>query len=138
MRMQDLGLTSREAVDRDSAADCVGGGGLACRSEIRAQRTKRIEHQRDRDRIRVRREFLGEFSFSMFFVLSGISLWRHKGAPSWLSWWGIATGVLGMVGMWRNVTSALVAVAAANDYLLPAWMIVFGIWLALESRKNGH
>jgi hypothetical protein len=49
---------------------------------------------------------------------------------------GIATGAFGMIGMWRNVTSAVGAVAAANNYLLPAWMIGLGVWLALESRKN--
>jgi hypothetical protein len=27
------------------------------------------------------------------------------------------------------------AVAAANNYLLPAWMIGFGVWLIRESRS---
>ena len=49
-------------------------------------------------------EFVGELSFSVFFVLSGVGLLRHERAPRWLSWWGIATGVLGLIGMWRNVT----------------------------------
>ncbi len=35
-------------------------------------------------------EFLGELSFSVFFVLSGVGLLRHERAPTWLSWWGIA------------------------------------------------
>lgn len=80
-------------------------------------------------------EFLGELSFSAFFVLSGVGLSRHERAPRWLSWWGIATGVLGLIGMWRNVTPAVDAVAAANNYLLPAWMIGFGVWLVMESRS---
>ncbi len=79
-------------------------------------------------------EFVGEFSFSMFFVLSGVGLARHSRAPRWLGWWGIATGVLGLIGMWRNVTPAVDAVAAANNYLLPAWMIGFGVWLVGVSR----
>ena len=37
--------------------------------------------------------------------------------------------------MWRNVTPAVNTVAAANNYLLPAWMIGFGVWLMIESRK---
>ena len=74
-------------------------------------------------------EFLGELSFSVFFVLSGVGLLRHRGAPRWLAWWGIATGGLGLIGMWRNVTSAVFVVAAVNNYLLPAWMIGFGVWL---------
>ncbi len=81
-------------------------------------------------------EFLGELSFSVFFTLSGVSLLRHQGAPRWLGWWGIATGVLGLIGMWRNVTPAVDAVAAANNYLLPAWMIVFGVWLIIASRRG--
>jgi hypothetical protein len=81
-------------------------------------------------------EFLGELSFSVFFVLSGVGLSRHRRAPRWLGWWGIATGALGLIGMWRNVTPAVHAVAAANNYLLPAWMIGFGIWLVLESRTD--
>jgi hypothetical protein len=80
-------------------------------------------------------EFLGEFSFSVFFVLSGVGLLRHRSAPRWLSWWGIATGVLGLIGLWRNVTPSVAAVAAANNYLLPAWMIGFGVWLIIESRR---
>jgi hypothetical protein len=80
-------------------------------------------------------EFLGELSFSVFFVLSGVGLLRHERAPGWLGWWGIGTGVLGLTGMWRNVASVVDAVAAANNYLLPAWMIGFGIWLVIVSRK---
>ena len=81
-------------------------------------------------------EFLGELSFSVFFVLSGVGLLRHERAPRWLSWWGIGTGVLGLIGMWRNVTPTVGAVAAANNYLLPAWMIGFGVWLVIESRST--
>ena len=81
-------------------------------------------------------EFLGELSFSLFFVLSSVGLWRHPRAPRWLSGWGMATGVLGLVGMWRNVTPVVDPVAAANNYLLPAWMIGFGVWLVLESRRS--
>ena len=83
-------------------------------------------------------EFLGELSFSVFFVLSGVGLLRHRRAPRWLGSWGIATGFLGLIGMWRNVTPAVNGVAAANNYLLPAWMIGFGVWLLVTSRKGDH
>jgi Domain of unknown function (DUF4386) len=59
-------------------------------------------------------EFLGELGFSVFFVLLGVGLSRHPRSPRWLSWWGIATGVLGLIGIWRNVTPAVDVVAAAN------------------------
>jgi uncharacterized protein DUF4386 len=81
-------------------------------------------------------EFLGELGFSVFFVLSGVGLSRHPRCPRWLSWWGIATGVLGLIGMWRNVTPAVDVVAAANNYLLPTWMIGFGVWLVIASRPE--
>jgi hypothetical protein len=80
-------------------------------------------------------EFLGELAFNMFFLLAGIGLTRHPRAPRWLAWWGIVTGVLGLVGMWRNVTAAVGPVADANNYLLPAWMIGRGIWLAITGRR---
>jgi hypothetical protein len=79
-------------------------------------------------------EFVGELSFSVFFVLSGVGLLRHERSPRWLSWWGIATGVVGLIGMWRNVTPAVDAVAAANNYLLPAWMIGFIAELAATGK----
>jgi len=75
-------------------------------------------------------EFLGEASFT------GVGLLRHSRAPRWLGWWGIATGVLGLIGMWRNVTPAVDLVAEANNYLLPAWMIGLGVWLVVESRRT--
>ena len=80
-------------------------------------------------------EFLGELSFSLFFILSGVGLLRHERAPRWLSWWGIVTGILGLIGMWRNVTSAVGIVAEVNNYALPAWMIGFGAWLIAVSRQ---
>jgi hypothetical protein len=80
-------------------------------------------------------EFLGELSFSVFFVMSGVGLSQHDRAPRWISWWGVVTGVLGLIGMWRNVTPLVNVVAAANNYLLPAWMVGFGAWLVTESRN---
>ncbi len=83
-------------------------------------------------------EFLGELSFSLFFTLAGIALLRRQATPRWFGWWGIVTGVLGLIGMWRNVTGAVDLVAELNNYLLPAWMIGFGIWLMRASRRRAH
>jgi hypothetical protein len=84
-------------------------------------------------------EFLGELSVGMYFVLSGVGLWRHRNAPRFLSWWSITTGILGLVGMWRNVTPAVAVVANVNNYLLPLWMLGFGGWLVYvgRARKSG-
>ena len=81
-------------------------------------------------------EFLGELSFSAFFVLSAWVLLRARRAPSWLALAGILTGVLGWVGMFRNLTSAVAPVAAVNNYLLPLWMIAFGVVLLRERCHN--
>jgi hypothetical protein len=37
--------------------------------------------------------------------------------------------------MWRNVTPAVDAVAAIDNYLLPAWMIGLGAWLIVRSVR---
>jgi uncharacterized protein DUF4386 len=79
-------------------------------------------------------EFLGELCVGMYFVLSGMGLLRHPRAPRSIGWAGVATGVLGLVGMWRNVTPAVAAVAEVNNYLLPLWMLVFGGWLLSVGR----
>lgn len=80
-------------------------------------------------------EFLGELGFSVFFLLCGVGLLRHRQAPKWIGAWGVLTGVLGLVGMWRNVTPLVDVVAELNNYLVPAWMIGFGLWLIISARS---
>ena len=48
-------------------------------------------------------EFLGEFALNGFFVLSSLAMLRSSAFPKWIGWTGIASGLLGWVGMWRNV-----------------------------------
>ncbi len=72
-------------------------------------------------------EFLGELSFSAFFLLTAWALLRSRKAPAWLGIGGLLTGVLGWVGMFRNLTPVVAPVAALNNYLLPLWMIVLGV-----------
>ena len=74
-------------------------------------------------------EFLGEFSFSVFFLLTSI-VWLQSSRPrEWIGWVGLGTAVFGLVGMFRNVTSAVAPIAALNNYLLPAFMITLGVAL---------
>jgi hypothetical protein len=78
-------------------------------------------------------EFLGELSFNVFFLLTAAALLRY--GRRWLGSWGMVTGVLGLIGMWRNVTPAVQPVAEVNNYLLPLWMLGLGAWLALAGRR---
>lgn len=75
-------------------------------------------------------EFLGELSVSVFFLLSALAmLGRGSGFPRWMGYLGVVTAAAGLVGMFRNVTGLVAPVAAINNYLLPLWMIVFGVGL---------
>ncbi|MDP9200364.1 MAG: DUF4386 domain-containing protein [Gemmatimonadota bacterium] len=81
-------------------------------------------------------EFLGELSFSVFFLLSGFAmLARGARFPRWVGFFGIFTAVTGMIGMFRNVTNIVDPVGALNNYLLPLWMIIFGV--ALLRHRDG-
>jgi hypothetical protein len=72
-------------------------------------------------------ESLGELSFSAFFLLSGWALLGARTTARWVAAVAMLTGAAGMVGMFRNVTSAAAPVAAVNNYLLALGMIVLGI-----------
>ena len=79
-------------------------------------------------------EFLGELAFSLFFLLTSWALLRARAVFSLVPLLGLVTGLSGLVGMFRNVFAAVAPVAAVNNYLLPAWMIVFGIVLVRVGR----
>ena len=81
-------------------------------------------------------EFLGELSFSVFFLLSAMAMLRTPAFPRWVGWWGAVTAVLGLAGMFRNVTPAVAPIANLNNYLLPSWMIGFGVALIKYGRPR--
>jgi hypothetical protein len=80
-------------------------------------------------------EFLGELGFSVFFLLAALAMRREPAFPPWISWLGLATAVLGLAGMFRNVAAAVAPIAEINNYLLPLWMIVFGWALIRYGRR---
>jgi hypothetical protein len=41
----------------------------------------------------------------------------------------VGTAAFGLIGMFRNVTGAVAPIAALNNYLLPAFMIILGVAL---------
>jgi uncharacterized membrane protein HdeD (DUF308 family) len=51
---------------------------------------------------------------------------------------GVFTAVAGMIGMFRNVTGVVAPIAAVNNYLLPIWMIVFGVTLVRYHSANSN
>jgi uncharacterized protein DUF4386 len=74
-------------------------------------------------------EFLGELAFSVFFLLTSLVWLQSPRTHKWIGWVGVGTAASGLVGMFRNVTSAVAPIAAANNYLLPAFMIILGVAL---------
>ena len=81
-------------------------------------------------------EFLGELSFSLFFLLSALAmLVSQSGFPRWVGYLGLLTAAAGLVGMFRNVSHVVNLVAEVNNYLLPLWMIVFGVGLLRFERS---
>jgi hypothetical protein len=80
-------------------------------------------------------EFLGELCFSIFFLLSSIAMLKPaSGFPRWAGWLGLLTAILGLAGAFRNTTDAVAIIGEVNNYLLPLWMITFGICLVRFSR----
>ena len=64
-------------------------------------------------------------------MMLGLMRWPsvHWHPPRWIGWVGVATAILGLIGMFRNVMSAVAPIAALNNYLLPAFMIILGVAL---------
>ena len=82
-------------------------------------------------------EFLGELSVSIFFLLSALAMLAPAaGFPRWMGYLGVVTALAGLVGMFRNVTDLVDPVAAVNNYLLPLWMVVFGVGLLRYGRAT--
>ena len=74
---------------------------------------------------------------SIFFLLSASAMLdRRNGFARPVAWLGVLTAVLGFIGMFRNVTPAVAPVAEVNNYLLPVWMIVFGVSLLRHARRT--
>jgi hypothetical protein len=74
-------------------------------------------------------EFVGELSFSAFFLLTS-SVWPQAPRLSrWIGWLGLVTAGSGLLGMFRIVWGRLAPIAALNNYLVPVFMIVLGIAL---------
>jgi hypothetical protein len=79
-------------------------------------------------------EALGELSVNAFFFLSAWALWQSQAVPRWLASFGLVTAVVGLIGLWRNVTPPVGPVAGLDNYLLPLWIVAFGVILLRLGR----
>jgi hypothetical protein len=80
-------------------------------------------------------EFLGELCFSTFFLLSSLAmLKRGSSFQRWVGWLGTITSIAGFVGAFRNASHVVAPIAEVNNYLLPIWMIIFGVSLVRHAR----
>jgi hypothetical protein len=75
-------------------------------------------------------EFLGELSFSAFFLLTSIVWLQSPQRSRWIGWFGLVTAASGLLGMFRNILGPVAPIAALNNYLLPVSMIILGVALA--------
>lgn len=72
-------------------------------------------------------EFLGELSLNAFFILTATAMLRA--GRRWSAYAGLAAGGIGVIAAFRNVTPAVNFIAAADNYVLPLWLIVLGVIL---------
>jgi len=86
-------------------------------------------------------EFLGEMMVSVFFLLTSLCWLRVLPRRRWMAWFGVGTGIAGLIGMFRNVTTIVAPIAALNNYLLPVFMIFLGgallHWSARQASSPG-
>jgi hypothetical protein len=82
-------------------------------------------------------EFLGEFAFNGFFLLSAVTaLSKDSGFLKWFGYFGVIAALAGLIAMFRNVTATVGFIAEFNNYLLPIWMITFGLVLARYGSRR--
>jgi hypothetical protein len=79
-------------------------------------------------------EFIGELFLNIAFVLFSVVAWQDRRLPRWVSLSGICAGALGLVAMWRNVTTMVAVPADINNAVLPLWLVIWGVALWRAGR----
>ena len=74
-------------------------------------------------------EFVGELTLNLFFLCTALGMRRAGTFPRWAGTAGVLAALVGLIGMWRNVTPLVASVSDVENYLLPAWMIILGVLL---------
>lgn len=80
-------------------------------------------------------EFLGELTLNIWFLTIGLALITIKGKLKYLGYLALLTAILGFIGGFRNVTGVVSIAAEINNYLLPLFLIVLGVFL-LQVKKS--
>jgi hypothetical protein len=80
-------------------------------------------------------EFIGELALYGSFVLLGVAM-RRASWPRFVTVLAWVTGVMGLVGMFRNITPAVQWSADIVNGLLPLFLIIFGISLWRRSTES--
>ncbi|MEI9966868.1 MAG: DUF4386 family protein [Candidatus Moraniibacteriota bacterium] len=79
-------------------------------------------------------EFLGEITLNAWFLTIGLILCRVEGKIRYFGFFALLTAVLGFIGAFRNVTSAVSMVSEINNSLLPVFLVALGI-LLIRAKK---
>jgi hypothetical protein len=80
-------------------------------------------------------EFAGELFLNGFFLAASLVLGARP-RRRWLACAGIAASALGWLAMLRNLTSLVAPLAALNNLVLPVWMLVLGLALAMTAVES--
>lgn len=81
-------------------------------------------------------EFLGELFLTAFLLCASLVLADQSGRSGrWLRRAGFIAALCGWTAMVRNVTPLVSTIAAANNVILPAWMLLLGVTLVRLARQ---
>ena len=82
-------------------------------------------------------EFLGEIALNGFFLTTAYAF-AKSGAPRWIGYAGAATGTIGMIAAFRNVTTVVGVIADINNLVLPVWLVILGVVLVRWRGTSSH
>jgi len=77
-------------------------------------------------------EFLGELALNGSFAAFSLALWRAGGRR--MAVFGLVTALAGWVGMFRNITPVVQPAADVTNFLLPLFLIAFGVTVIRGGR----
>lgn len=80
-------------------------------------------------------EFLGELTMNTWFLTIGLILMNVNGKMKYFGYFALFTAILGFVGGFRNVTSAVSMVSEVNNLLLPLFLIALGVVLVRAKKE---